>query len=80
MGIQLETGETGQIIRYKARLVVMGFTQKNGIDVDETYAPVFEYVSLRFLIAHCCAENLDITHLDIKTTFPNAPLEWCDRP
>jgi hypothetical protein len=70
-----KTGETGQIIRYKTRLVVIGFMQGNGIDVDETFAPVSKYTSLRFLIAHCCAENIDITHLDIKTAFLNVPLE-----
>jgi hypothetical protein len=61
----------------------MGFMQKNGVDVDETYAPVSKYASLRVLITHCCAENIDITHLDIKTAFLNASLEeivWCDPP
>jgi hypothetical protein len=56
---------------------------RDGIDVDETYAPVFKYASLRFLVSHCCSEKIDITHLDIKTAFLNAPLEetvWCDPP
>jgi hypothetical protein len=63
--------------------VVCGFMQKNGVDVDETYAPGSKYASLRFMVSHCCAENIEITHLDIRTAFLNAPLEeevWCDLP
>jgi hypothetical protein len=55
--------------------------QKNGVDVDETYAQVSKYASLRFMLAHCSAERIDITHLDIMTTCLNTPLEdvvWCD--
>jgi hypothetical protein len=66
---KLKTGDDGKPLRYKARLVVCGFMQRNGVDVDETYAPVSKYTSLRFLVAHCCAEKIDITHLDIKTAF-----------
>jgi hypothetical protein len=80
---KLKTGDDGKHLRYKARLVVCGFMQKDGIDVDETYAHVSKYASLRYLVAHCCAEKIDITHLDIKTAFLNAPLEeilWCDPP
>jgi hypothetical protein len=78
---KLKTGEDGQVLRHKARLVVCGFMQKNGESVDETYAPVSMYASLRSMVAHCCAEKIDITHLDIKNAFLNAPLDeivWCD--
>jgi hypothetical protein len=40
-------------------------------------------LSMRFMLAQCCAKKIDITHLDIKTAFLNAPLEevvWCDPP
>jgi hypothetical protein len=75
---KLKTGDDGKPLCYKARLVVCGFMQRNGVDVDETFAPVSKYASLRFLVAHCCAEKIDI-----KTVFLNAPLEeivWCDPP
>jgi hypothetical protein len=80
---KLKTGDDGKPLRYKARLVVCGFMQRNGVDVDETYAPVSRYAYLRFLVAHYCAEKIDITDLDINTAFLNAPLEeivWCDPP
>jgi hypothetical protein len=78
---KIETGLSGEVTRYKARLVVCGFMQKNGVDVDETYAPISKYASLRFLVSHCCAERIEITHLDIRIAVLNAPLEeevWCD--
>ena len=66
---KLKTGEDGKPLRYKARVVVCGFMQRDGIDVDETYAPVSKYATLRFLVSHCCTQRIDITHLDIKTAF-----------
>jgi hypothetical protein len=80
---KLKTEDDGQPLRNKARIVVCGFMQRDGIDVDETYAPVSKYASLRYLVSHCCAEKIDITHLDLKTAFLNAPLDeivWCDPP
>jgi hypothetical protein len=68
---------------YKARLVALGFMQQVGRDCGETYAAVSRYATLRFLIAHCSAINIDITHLDVKTAFLNADLEeevWIDDP
>lgn len=55
--------------RYKARLVVRGFSQKEGLDFNETFAPVAKYSSLRLLFARSAALNLDILQLDIKTAF-----------
>jgi hypothetical protein len=80
---KLKTGEDGQPLCYKARIAVCGFMQRDGIDVDETFAPVSKYASLRYLVSHCCAEKIYITHLDIKIAFLNAPLDeivWCDPP
>jgi hypothetical protein len=58
---KLKSGDDGRPLRYKAMLVVCGFMQRDEIDVDETYAPISKYASLRFLVAHCCAEKIDIT-------------------
>jgi hypothetical protein len=80
---KIKTGLSGEVTRNKARLVVCGFMQKNGVDVDETYTPISKYASLHFLVSHCCAEKIEITHLDIRTAFLNAPLDeevWCDPP
>lgn len=62
-------------ISYRARLVARGFTQKEGIDYTETFAPVVRHSTLRLLIALAVKLNLKITHLDVKTAFLNGLLE-----
>jgi hypothetical protein len=73
--LKLKLHPDGTIDRYKAMLVALGFMQQVGRDCGETYAPVSRYSTLRFLIAHCNAMHIEITHLDVKTAFLNADLE-----
>jgi hypothetical protein len=40
-----------EIVRYKVRLVAQGFLQKPGIDYEETYSPVVDAITFRFLIS-----------------------------
>ena len=61
-------------VSYRARLVAKGYTQKAGIDYEETFAPVIKYASLRLLFALSLKLNLSITHLDVKTAFLNGYL------
>ena len=48
---KIKTRSDGTVDRYKARLVVRGFTQEYGIDYEETFAPVARFSSVRTLIA-----------------------------
>jgi hypothetical protein len=66
---KIKTNPDNTIERYKARLVVRGFTQMEEIDVKEKFAPVTKYNSLRVLFAKATALNMDILQLDIKTAF-----------
>ena len=55
--------------RFKARLVAKGYEQTEGIDYNETFAPVFKQQSLRLLLALAINENLSIHQIDISTAF-----------
>lgn len=73
----------GEPDQYKARLVARGFTQRQGIDYMETYAPVVRYESICMLLAMAAAENLDILQFDVKTAFLYGTLEediWIQLP
>lgn len=63
--------QEGQIARYKARLVVRGFTQKYGEDYTETFAPVVKFPTLLLVLALAAHQNLDLLQLDVKTTYLN---------
>lgn len=58
-------------VRYRARLVAKGFTQKKGQDYDETFSPVLRYSTLRLLLALSVKLNLSMNHLDVPTAFLN---------
>ena len=60
--------------RYKARLVAKGYSQKPGIDFEETFSPVIRRETLRLLFAIAAQYDMDITHMDVKTAFLNGLL------
>lgn len=59
----------GNVERYKARLVAKGFTQREGIDFSETFAPVVRYESVRILLAIAERDDFELAQFDIKTAF-----------
>lgn len=62
-------------VRYRARLVAKGFTQKAGVDYQETFSPVIRHSTLRLLFALSVQLDMDITHLDVTTAFLNGCLK-----
>ena len=66
--------EQGDTTRFKARLVAMGFSQAEGLDYNETFAPVANYKSVRLLLALATQFNLTLTQYDIETAFLNGKL------
>ena len=65
----------GTIDKYKDRLVVKGYKQKEGLDYFDTYSPVTRITSIRILIALAAVHDLKIHQMDVKTTFLNGELE-----
>ena len=61
--------EKNEVVRYKARLVAQGFTQRPGIDYDETYSPVMDGITFRYLIAMAVNMNLQIKLMDVVTAY-----------
>ncbi|GKE77862.1 copia protein [Tanacetum coccineum] len=59
--------ENGNVSRIKARLVAQGYNQQEGIDYDETYAPVARLESIRILLAIACANDFKLYQMDVKT-------------
>ena len=58
--------EGGRIIKWKARLVAMGFTQLAGIDFTETYSPVARFTSIRMLLAIAVLLCLEVHQMTLR--------------
>ena len=56
-------------MRYKERLVAQGFSQRPGIDYEETYSPVMDTITFRYLISLAVSEGLDMRLMDVVTAY-----------
>jgi hypothetical protein len=65
----------GSIEKYKARFVARGFSQKEGIDYEETFSPVVRYTSIRAILAIVAVMKWKVHQMDVKTTFLNGVVE-----
>ncbi|KAI3669130.1 hypothetical protein L6452_40354 [Arctium lappa] len=62
--------EAGVVVRNKARLVVKGYCQQ-GIDYDETFAPIARIEAIRIFLAYATHKNFTVYQMDIKSAFLN---------
>ena len=72
---KLKVGPDGSVERHKARLVIQGFSQKYGVDYNETFSPVVRFESLRTVIALAVQNGLKLHQMDVTTAFLNGELE-----
>ncbi|KAK6150822.1 hypothetical protein DH2020_015754 [Rehmannia glutinosa] len=63
--------DQGNIVRNKARLVAQGYCQEEGIDYDETFAPIARLEAIRILFAYSCFKNFKLYQMDVKSAFLN---------
>ena len=75
MGFVQKRNENGEIVRYKARLVAQGFSQRLGIDFEETYSLVLDATTFRYLISLVAQESLNFHLMDVVTTYLYGSLE-----
>ena len=63
------------IEKYKEIFMAWGFSQKEGIDYEETFAPIARYTSIRSVLALATMMKWKIHQMDVKTTFLNGVVE-----
>jgi len=71
---QLKRDASGTFTRYKARLVVQGFTQAAGLDYDATFAPVAKFASNRIVLALSAHNDWEVHQVNVKNAYLNAKL------
>ncbi|KAG9450314.1 hypothetical protein H6P81_010279 [Aristolochia fimbriata] len=69
-----KTDESGNITRNKTRLVAQGYTQVEGVDFDETFAPVARLESIRLLLSVASVMHVKLHQMDVKSAFLNGYL------
>ena len=70
------------VTRNKARLVAQGFTQLEGLDFEETYAPVARLEAIWMLLAYATHHNFKLYQMDVKSAFLNGLIQelvYCGR-
>ena len=62
-------------IKYKAILVAKGFSQVQGVDYTETFAPVTKMYSIRLVLAIATSKRWEVHHMDVKSAFIHGEIQ-----
>ncbi|GJT28136.1 retrovirus-related pol polyprotein from transposon TNT 1-94 [Tanacetum coccineum] len=71
---KVKLDELGGILKNKARLVARGYRQEEGIDFEESFAPVARLEAIRIFLAFAAHMNMVVYQMDVKTAFLNGNL------
>nr|GFC18914.1 retrovirus-related Pol polyprotein from transposon TNT 1-94 [Tanacetum cinerariifolium] len=72
---KVKLDEYGDVLKNKARLVAKGYRQEEGIDFEESFAPVACIEVIRIFIANDTSRNMTVYQMDVKTAFMNGELK-----
>nr|GEU41569.1 integrase, catalytic region, zinc finger, CCHC-type, peptidase aspartic, catalytic [Tanacetum cinerariifolium] len=72
---KIKLDEYGDVLKNKARLVAKGYRQEEGIDFEESFAPVARIEAIRIFISNAASKNIIIYQMDVKTAFLNGELK-----
>jgi hypothetical protein len=64
-------GEKGEVVRNKSRLVAQRFSQKEGINYEESFAPVARLEAIRIILDFSVAKGFKLHQMDVKSAFLN---------
>ncbi|GKE68982.1 retrovirus-related pol polyprotein from transposon TNT 1-94, partial [Tanacetum coccineum] len=72
---KVKLDEYGDVLKNKARLVAKGYRQEEGINFEESFAPVARIEAIRIFIANAASKNMTIYQMNVKTAFLNGELK-----
>nr|GFB35362.1 retrovirus-related Pol polyprotein from transposon TNT 1-94 [Tanacetum cinerariifolium] len=72
---KVKLDEYGDVLKNKARLVAKGYRQEDGIDFEESFAPVARIEAIRIFNANATSKNMTVYQMDVKTAFLNGKLK-----
>jgi hypothetical protein len=75
MGYQKQTGEDGEVVRNKGRLVAQGFSKVEGLDFGEIFAHVTRLEAIMILLAFAASKEFKIYQIDVKSAFLNGVIQ-----
>jgi hypothetical protein len=68
-------GEDSEVVRNKARLIAQGFSQVEGLDFEETFAPIARLEAIRILLAFATSMGFKLYQMDVKSAFLNGVIQ-----
>ncbi|GJV61477.1 retrovirus-related pol polyprotein from transposon TNT 1-94 [Tanacetum coccineum] len=66
--LDVKLDEYGDVLKNKARLVAKGYRQEEGLDFEESFAPVARLEAIRIFLANAASKNMTVYQMDVKTT------------